>query len=273
MHEPKGRYLSPTGPRGFIGDLVHFAHKIPSAPVSRTFDVSALAGPRARHPLRPSWSCLFMKAYALVGAEHAPLRRAYLEFPWPRIYEHPYMNCALAIERQYMGEDGVFVGLFRAPEHQSLAQLQGSLREYKDRPLEEVGFFRQALRFSRVPRPVRRFFWWSTLNIAGSKRCKRFGTFGLSTYGSLGAEQIHPISPLTTTLTYGPIDPEAGRVVVKLIYDHRVLDGAFVARRLRDIEDALHGPILRELLDGPSTVEPARTPHMAASPSLVPRAD
>lgn len=268
MHEPKGRYLPPSGPRGFIGDLVHFAHKIPSAPVSRAFDVSALAGPRARHPMRPSWSCLFMKAYALVGAEHAPLRRSYLEFPWPRIYEHPWMNCALAIERQYLGEEGVFVGLFRAPERQSLTQLQAALREYKDRPLEEVGFFRQALRFSRVPRPVRRFLWWSTLNLSGFKRCKRFGTFGLSSYGALGAEQMHPISPLTTTLTFGPIDPQAGRVMVKLIYDHRVLDGAFVARRLRDIEDVLNGPILRELCEDPVEAPIAAAPEALWRPHL-----
>ena len=61
-----------------------------------------------------------MKAYALVGAEHAPLRRSLLEFPWPRLYEHPWMNCALAIERTYQGEEGVFVGIFRAPEQQTL---------------------------------------------------------------------------------------------------------------------------------------------------------
>jgi hypothetical protein len=271
MHEPKGRYLSPTGPRGFINDLVHFAHKVPSAPVSRSFDVSALRDPRARHGSRPSWSCLFMKAYALVGAEHSPLRRSYLEFPWPRIYEHPYMNCALAIERMYQGEEGVFVGLFRAPEQQTLVQLQAALRWYKNEPLEKVGFYRQALRFSKVPRPVRRFLWWSTLNISGFKRCKRFGTFGLSTYGSLGAEQLHPISPLTTTLTFGPIDPVAGRVIVKLIYDHRVLDGAFVARRLKEIEETLNGAILDELLQdpGPSplegpprNVEPLLKPHL-----------
>ena len=47
-------------------------------------------------------------------------------------------------------------------------------------------------------------------------------------------------------MTYGPISP-AGEVIVKLIYDHRVLDGAYIARRLRDIEDTLHGPILDEL--------------------------
>ena len=253
MHEPKGQYLPLPGPRRFIGDLVHFARRIPSAPVSRDRSTSRhLSRPRVRHSARPSWSCLFMKAYALVGAEHAPLRRSLLEFPWPRLYEHPWMNCALAIERIYQGEEGVFVGIFRAPEQQTLTQLQQAVAWYKNETLEKVGFYRMALRFSQAPTPIRRLLWWSTLNISGYKRCKRFGTFGLSSYGALGAEQIHPISPLTTTLTYGPIDPVTGRVVVKLIYDHRVLDGAYVARRLRDIEEVMNGPILDELRENRS---------------------
>jgi hypothetical protein len=278
MHEPKGRYLSLTGPRRFIGDLVHFAHKVPSAPVSRLFDVSPLLHARVRHPLRPSWACLFMKAYALVGAQNPPLRRSFLEFPWPRLYEHDWMNCALAIERTYLGEEGVFVGIFRAPEHQSLVQIQEALSWYKNEPLERIGFYRQALRFSRVPTPVRRMFWWVTLNLSGYKRCKRFGTFGLTSYGNLGAENLHPVSPLTTTLTYGPIDPATGRVVVKLIYDHRVLDGAYIARRLGDIEETLRGPICNELMGGqaltrehrdgpPPNVEPLLKPHL---PNLAP---
>jgi hypothetical protein len=275
MHEPKGRYLSLSGPRRFIGDLVHFAHKVPSAPVSRVFDVSAVFEARARHPLRPSWACLFMKAYALVGAEHPHLRRSYLEFPWPRLYEHPWMNCALAIERSYQGEEGVFVGIFRAPEKQTLIQLQQALSWYKNEPLEKVGFYRMALRFSHVPTPVRRTFWWVTLNLSGYKRCKRFGTFGLSSYGNLGAENLHPISPLSTTLTYGPIDQTARRVIVKLIYDHRVLDGGYIARRLRDIEEVLNSVVADELRvdaeatrthwDGPpENVEPLLKPHLGA---------
>ncbi len=247
MHEPRGRYLPMPGPRRFIGDLVHFAHRIPSAPVSRTMDLSALVGPRTRHPSRPSWATLFMRAYALVGAANPPLRRSYLAFPWPRLYEHPWMNCALAIERTYQGEEGVFVGLFRAPEQQTIAEIQHWVEWYKNETLEKVGFFRMALRFGYVPRPIRRALWWATLNVSGQKRCKRFGTFGLSSYGSLGAEQVHPISPLTTTLTYGPIDPASHKVVVKLIYDHRVLDGAYVARRLREIEETLNGAVLDEL--------------------------
>ena len=215
-----------------------------------------------------------MKAYALVGADHPPLRRSLLEFPWPRLYEHPWMNCALAIERTYQGEDGVFVGIFRAPEQQTLTQLQQAVAWYKNETLEKVGFYRMALRFSQAPTPIRRLLWWSTLNVSGYKRCKRFGTFGLSSYGALGAEQLHPISPLTTTLTYGPIDPATGRVVVKLIYDHRVLDGAYIARRLRDIEDDHERPDPRRAAatdrrrlagvpgrEPPRNVEPLLKPH------------
>src|SRR5262249_24698583 len=84
-----------------------------------------------------------------------------------------------------------------------------------------------------------------------------------------GAEQVHPISPLTTTFTYGPIDPATGRIVVKLIYDHRVLDGAYIARRLQDIEDTLNGPILDELRRGQPTPDPDRS--TGVPPNLQPR--
>lgn len=246
MQEPKGRLLPLSEPRRFIGDLAHFAGRVPSVPVSRMMDVGDLLHARKAHAERPSWAVVFMKAYALVAARHAPLRRALLTFPVHRLYEHPYSHCALAIEREFRGEPGIFVGIFRAPDCQHLGELQQALRWYKETPLQDVGFFRQSLRISRAPWPVRRFLWWGTLNVSGVKRAKRFGTFGLSSYGSLGAEQLHPISPLTTTLTYGPIDTR-GQVCVKLIYDHRVLDGAYVARRLRDVEETLHTAILQEL--------------------------
>jgi hypothetical protein len=210
-------------------------------------NVGPLAEPRVAHPARPSWSVLFMKAYALVAADNPPLRRALLTVPWKRLYEHPVSICALAVERTFQGEEGIFVGLFRAPDQQSLSELQTALAFYKSQPLEAIGFFRQELRICAAPWFVRRLLWWSTLNLGGVKRAKRLGTFGLTTYGALGAEQIHPISPLSTTLTFGPIDAR-GAVCAKVIYDHRVLDGAYVARRLGDVEAVLLGPIRDELL-------------------------
>ena len=263
MHEPKGHSLALSASRRFIIDLIHYAQQVPSVPVSRIMDVGMLVSPREAHPSRPSWSLIFMKAYALVAAKHPPLRRALLTFPWSRLYEHPQTTCAMAMERTHDGQEGIFVGLFRAPELQSLEQLQEALTWYKRTPLEQVGFFRQALRISRAPTPVRRFLWWSTLHVSGYKRAKRFGTFGLTSYGALGAESLHPISPLSTTLTYGPIDPETGQVRVKLIYDHRVLDGAYIARRLRDIEEALQGEIHDELRRGSSAFRQGIIPPAA----------
>lgn len=249
MREPKGVEFPLSVPRRLIADLLHFAGRVPSIPLSRLMDVSPLLTARKSHPARPSWSVIFMKAYARVAVAHPPLRRALLEWPTQRLYEHPQTNCSLAIERTFSGEEGVFFGMFRAPEGQTLGELQRSLTEFKTAPLEQIGFFRRMIRISRFPTPIRRFLWSTSLNASGRARAKRFGTFGVTTLGGSGVEQIHPLSPLTTTLTFGPIDAK-GKVTVKIIYDHRVLDGAYVARRLVDLEETLNGAILEELRRG-----------------------
>ena len=267
MREPKGVVFPLSVPRRLIVDLLHFARRVPSIPLSRMMDVSGLFAARRAHPDKPSWSVLFMKAYAMVAMEHPPLRRALLEFPHQRIYEHPQTNCSLAIERNFEGEEGVFFGMFRAPEGQTLGELQRSLVEFKSLPLDQIGFFRRMIRISRFPTPVRRFLWSVSLNLSGRARAKRFGTFGVTTLGGRGVEQIHPLSPLTTTLTFGPIDA-AGRVTVKIIYDHRVLDGAYVARRLVDLEHTLNGVILEELHrgEGPKVL-PLSSPAASLPPA------
>jgi hypothetical protein len=51
---------------------------------------------------------------------------------------------------------------------------------------------------------------------------------------------------------------------VKFIYDHRVLDGAYVARRLGEIEAALRGPVLGELArEAQAAIRLARVPGAA----------
>ncbi len=136
-------------------------------------------------------------------------------------------------------------------------------------PLEEIGFFRRMVRISRYPTPIRRFLWSVSLNISGRARAKRFGTFGVTTLGSQGVEQVHPLSPLTTTLTFGPIDAW-GKVTAKIIYDHRVLDGAYVARRLVDVEELMNGAILEELRKGEAAEVLPIAPRASSSPPSAP---
>jgi hypothetical protein len=62
----------------------------------------------------------------------------------------------------------------------------------------------------------------------------------------MGAESLNPLTPLTTLLNYGPIDPE-GRVNVRILYDHRVMDGALIARTLERFEAILNGAVADEV--------------------------
>jgi hypothetical protein len=246
MAKPVGRNLPLSLPRRFIGDLVYFAHRVPSVPVERRMDLAPVLAARRLAQTRPSWCAVFTKAYAVVAAALPELRRAYLSFPRPHLYEHGTNIASVAVERRLGDEDAVLFGHLKDPEKRSLLEVDSCLRQWQEQPIERIGSFRRALRLSRWPLPVRRLVWWIGLNAIGRKRARYFGTFGVSVYSGLGATSLHPLSPLTTTLNYGVIDPN-GFVKVRLIYDHRVLDGATIARALEELERVLKCEILAEL--------------------------
>lgn len=246
-----GKTIPLSLPRRLIVDLLHFAHRIPTVPVQRRMNLRPLRDARAQTTPRISWCSLFLKGYGRVALRVPQLRRAYLPFPISRLYEHPFSIASVALEREYKNEEAVFFGHFRSPETQSLVALDEALRRYKEAPLEEISLYRRALLVSRYPRPLRRLFWWIGLNSSGPKRARRMGTFGVSVYSGLGAESLHPLSPLTTTLNYGVIG-EDGVVNVRIIYDHRVMDGATVARALALLEETLNQDIRAELLGASS---------------------
>jgi hypothetical protein len=111
--------------------------------------------------------------------------------------------------------------------------------------LESIKDFQRWKRLTRLPRPLRRLAWWIGLNI-GRQRANFFGTFGVSVYSALNAESLHPLSPLTALINYGVITRE-GDLAVRIMYDHRVMDGATVARALGRMEEILNSVILEEV--------------------------
>jgi hypothetical protein len=247
MAKDIGKTIPLSLPRRLICDLLHFAHRIPTVPVQRQMNLGPLYDARSRAMPRISWCALFLKGYALMAEEVPHFRRAYMSFPYARLYEHPYSIASVAVERCYQTEEAVFFGHFRSPESQTLVALDESLLRYKEAPLEEIGLFRRAILVSRFPWPLRRFVWWLGLNQSGYKRAKRMGTFGVSVYSRLGSESLHPLSPLTSTLNYGVIGDD-GSVTVRIIYDHRVMDGSTVARALALLEEILNHDVRAELL-------------------------
>lgn len=200
---------------------------------------------RALDP-RPSWTAIFLKGYALLSQETPELRRAYVKLPWPHLYEYPSSIASLACERELDGERVVLLHRIKRPESESITQLVKKIRAAHSRPVMEIKDFRQALRLARAPVPIRRLAMWLGLNI-GRQRPNHFGTFQLSVYSGLGAESLNPLTPLTTLLNYGGID-ENGSVDVRVHYDHRVLDGANVARALERLEVIMNTAVAQELL-------------------------
>lgn len=240
-----GRWIPLSGPRRFLDDMLHLAAQMPTVPVQRRMALSELVKARAAMPKRVCWPAIFLKAYAQVCDDTPQLRRVYVRLPWRHLREYPRTIANLAVDREYEGESCVFFGRIADPARLPLEEIHTRIRRLAEEPIDSVRTFRNMLFLARWPGPVRRALLWLGLNLPG-RRAVKFGTFGLSVYSSLGAESLHPLSPLTTTLNYGPIDGD-GNVWVRVIYDHRVFDGATAARALGKLEEVLKGPILAEL--------------------------
>jgi hypothetical protein len=246
MSKPAGRSLPLPLPRRLVGDLMHCAQKVPTVTLERRMNLAPLLAARRAAAPRPGWCAMFTKAFAVVAARHPELRRAYLGFPWPRLYEHPTNVAAITFERRFGGEDVPFVAHVHSPERYPLPDLDAHLLRYKTEPVERVASLRRALRLGRLPRPLRRLAWWAGFNVSGRQRARHLGTFGVTSTAAHGAGVCHLISPMTATLHYGLFDPH-GSLDVWLTFDHRVFDGRPAARALVELEAVLLGDILEEV--------------------------
>jgi hypothetical protein len=277
--------------RALVIDILHYARKVPSQAVVRYCDLAPLvaarrmagvkyscpsgfsgvaAGASCGAGFQPasgngggakiSWTILFLRAYALLGAKTPQLRQTYMAWPWPHIYQHDQTACMMAISREHRGEDRLFFGLFRTPEERTLPQLQSRLDVFKTQPIPEVREFKGQRLLSSLPRPLRRLVWWLALHVSGCARVRHLGTFGITTVGSLDAISIHAPTIQTTMLSFGPISAD-GKVRVTMVYDHRVMDGAQVARCLAELERILCGVVAEEVraLTQPTTSHAAST--------------
>ncbi len=246
MAQPVGRRVPVSLPRRFIGDLVHCAQKVPLCTAQRTMHLASVIDARQQAEPRPGWCSLFTKAYGLVAVRRPELRWAYVPYPWPHFYEHPYSIACVAVERRYGNEDAVLFTHLRGPENQTLTAIDQYLRRCKDAPIDTIPLFRRILKTSRWPLPVRRLLWWCGLNLSGHRRACHLGTFGISVVAALGAASVSLLTPVATGLNYGVLNPD-GSLDVRLTYDHRVIDGGTAARALQETETVMKGQILDEL--------------------------
>jgi hypothetical protein len=242
----QSRVLSLTPARRLVNELLRHARKVPTVPHRIGINIGQLAEVRKNVTPSPPWIVLFTKAFALIAQNRPELRRSYIPWPQPHLYEHPYSICSVLVERTWDHVESLLSAKIRSPEWQSLAALNDHLRHFQSAPMATISDFRQLMRIAKLPAALRRFIFWSTLSLSGAKRAKRFGTFMISSLGKFGVEQVHPIAPVTTYLTFGPIAAN-GDVTATCVYDHRVMDGGQVARALSELGPTLNGPIRHEL--------------------------
>jgi hypothetical protein len=246
MAKARGRSFRLSPFRQLVTDLMYFSQQVPSVTADRRMDLSPLIAARQHCTPRPSWTVLFTKAFAMLGRDYPCLRQSYLKFPCPRIYEHPHNVVSLNVERELPGESIVLYCLIRAPENRTIAELDALVREHKEAPLESLRSYKRAVRVSSIPWPFRRWFWWAALNVFGRRRCHNFGTYCVTSVAAQGAGLMRLVPLLTATLHYGLFDAD-GRLEMRLSWDHRVMDGATVARILVDLEQVLNNEMVREL--------------------------
>lgn len=241
----RGRAIRLSPAHRVRNDILYFGTKAPILPVQRRMALGALVAARKACPHRPPWTALFLKAYALLAREVPELRRAYIGLPFPHLYQYPASIATVTFERRNGDDVEVFAALIKDPASRSLAEIVDTLRRLQETPLSELKDFRRALIFGRLPTPLRRFLMGLGLNI-GRQRANFFGTFALSVYSALGADSLRPLFPCTTVLNYGVFAAD-GSVDVRLNYDHRVMDGATVARALQAFEQILTHAMVDEL--------------------------
>jgi hypothetical protein len=230
--------------RRLVLDGLWFARRVPLFPIEKTVELADVAQLRKATPRRISWAAIFVKAYALAAQQHRALRQTYVRWPSPHLVEETHSTAMVVVNRQYLGEDRICWGVLEHPERHALTKLQQQLDYYQSEPVDSA--FRRQVVLSRMPMPLRRFLYWWNMNFGGRMRARRLGTFTMSTLAGEGVVNRMHQTFLTSSLTYGPLD-DAGRALVTILCDHRVVDGIVAARAIADLEAALHGPILAEL--------------------------
>jgi hypothetical protein len=241
----RGRTLRLSAGRRFITDAMWLSARVPTVSAQRRMQLGTVATARAACAHRASWVALFTKAFAMVADECPELRRAYIRCPWPHLYEYPENAGIVMIERIHQGESVALPFRIRNPSWLPVAMLSEIVQNAKAAPIEEMTDFVRVIRISALPWPLRRLLWWIAYSF-GRVRASFFGTFIVSVYSSMGADPLYGISPGTVLLTYGAVAADGG-VDVRIMWDHRVLDGATIARALVRMEEVLCTTIAEEL--------------------------
>ena len=207
-------------------------------------DLSAVVADREIRKQKGSPSPSFV-AYSLWAYGHSlaefPELNSYLRlYPTTRLAVYDDVDIALTIERKWNDRRIVLLALLKESQAKSLDEIHEFLCNRRDAPVESLEEFANYKRLLKVPA----FCRWHLFQIF----CKPFpgimqqlvGTTAFTSIGKFGTSLTTPISPRSSTLSVGKVETRprvcgnaikaAPSVWITLTYDHRITDGADVAR-------------------------------------------
>ncbi len=218
---------------------------VPFVSLSRSIAIGPLLDARAATACPPGFAALFVKAFALVARDEPVLRTLYVKWPWPCFYELPRSVATVTIARVENGEDCVLPQRIAGPENMTLAEIDAMIRQGKEAPLGDVPMFRKIMRATRLPLPLRRFAWWVGLSF-GRQRANWFGNFSVTSVAACGGGELLALSPGPFIINFDLVQPDQTiRLLIR--WDHRVTDGAMIARTAIRLAQVLNGELAAEL--------------------------
>jgi hypothetical protein len=242
----RGKIKKLSVPRRLIGDMMCASIGVPFVTLRRKLDVGELLQARAELVQPPGWAAIFVKAFGLVAKEQPVLRTLYAQWPWPHLYELPRSIGMVAIARVHDGEDCVLPQKISLEEDpQPLVEIDQLIRLAKHAPIDEIGAFRKMLRAAAVPMLLRRLVWAFGLNVL-RQRANYFGSFGVTSVAAYGGGELYALSPGPYILSYDTVNPDQ-TIDFLIRWDHRITDGAPIAKALTRLEQVLNTEIAAEL--------------------------
>ena len=152
---------------------------------------------------------------------------------------------AITINREHNGEACVLPLLIMDPASVPIHTIDQVINEHVQTPMTEIRAYRRAIAIGKLPGILRRPLMWAGYNMP-RWRANYFGTFTVTSVSFKGAELLYVPTLTTSLLTFGVFGPD-GRTPVRMVIDHRVMDGMEFAAILARLEAIMNGPILQEL--------------------------
>ena len=232
-------------PRRVIIDLMRASADMPFVAVRRTLSIERLASARKGLGTRPAWAVIFAKAFAILASEQPILRRVYLKWPWPHLYEFP-QTVAMIVVAPDATPDGVLLFPVKAPDRTYLAEAHGWIQNAKTQPIEATPFFRKTMMVTRLPQPLRWLAWSIGLNF-GRQRGNYLGTLLVTSVAAFGGGEVEALGPQPFIFSYDRMSDD-GTIDVMIRWDHRITDAAFIGAELSRLEQILNHQIADEIL-------------------------